>query len=434
MSLLAHGVGSRTDLPVSEYLVLYGAGAAVLVSFAAITAFWHAPLLGGSASGRPLPQPIQRVLDSKTVRAAAQAFVLSVAAFVTLVGLAGPKEPGDNLAPWAVYVSFWVGLVPASLVLGPVWRVVNPLRLLHRIVSRITGPAPGAALLPALGFWPAALMLALFVWLELVYPDRADPRTTAAFLLAYALVNIAAALWFGDGWFARGDAFEVYSTLLGHLSPFGRRNDGKLVLRNPLSNARTIPVERGLVAVVVVLLGSTVFDGLTRTDFWQAGPGARNDVLSGTAVLLVMMGAVLLIYLTATRCSAVLSGLPAALQPRVYAHSMVPVVTGYTVAHYFSLFALDGQRTWQLVSNPFGMPDVDVFGTYSHPADYGIVSTTLIANVQVGAVVVGHIVGVLLAHEQAVRDTRRGQQADERPLALAMVAFTVLGLSLLFGT
>ena len=34
----------------------------------------------------------------------------------------------------------------------------------------------------------------------------------------------------------RGDGFEVYSTLVGRLSPFGRRTDGRLVVRNPLEN------------------------------------------------------------------------------------------------------------------------------------------------------------------------------------------------------
>ena len=34
MSVLAHGVGSRTDLPIPLGLALYGAGAAILLSFA----------------------------------------------------------------------------------------------------------------------------------------------------------------------------------------------------------------------------------------------------------------------------------------------------------------------------------------------------------------------------------------------------------------
>src|SRR3712207_7143479 len=50
---------------------------------------------------------------------------LLLAAFVTVVAVAGPEETAKNLAPWVLYVTFWVGLVPASLLLGPVWRVIK---------------------------------------------------------------------------------------------------------------------------------------------------------------------------------------------------------------------------------------------------------------------------------------------------------------------
>src|SRR5690606_160838 len=116
--------------------------------------------------------------------------------------LAGPPETARNLGPWALYVTFWVGLVPASLLLGPVWRGVNPLRLLHRLLRPLGPHAPGAARLPALGLWPAAAALTVFVWLELVHPDRTEPVTVAVFLLGYAVVQLGLAQWFGEGWFA----------------------------------------------------------------------------------------------------------------------------------------------------------------------------------------------------------------------------------------
>ena len=112
--------------------------------------------------------------------------------FVTVVAVAGPDETARNLAPWALYVTFWVGLVPASLLLGPVWRVVNPLRLLHRGLRAVLPAAPGAGRLPALGLWPAAVSLLVFLWLELVYPDRAEPATVAVFLIGYAVVQLGA--------------------------------------------------------------------------------------------------------------------------------------------------------------------------------------------------------------------------------------------------
>lgn len=433
MTLLAHGVGSRTDLPIPLGLALYGGGAAVLMSFAALLLFWRKPKIGDSSSGRPLADVVQGAVDSPAVRRGLQILALAVAAFVTVVAFAGPDETSRNIAPWAVYVTFWVGLVPVSLLLGPVWRIVNPLRLVHRALRGIAGPARAAETLPRLGLWPGAVSLAVFVWLELVPPQRAEPATVGWFLVLYAVIHTAAGLWFGEGWFTRGDGFEVYSTLLGRLSPFGRRDDGRLVFRNPLTNVMTTPAEPGLAAVVVVLLGSTAFDGLSRTVYWQTGPGAASDAASGTWGLAAMIAVVAVLYVGGTRLSGRLSHLPLREQPRTFAATVIPIAVGYTIAHYFSLLLLDGQTTWILLSNPLGLDGVDLFGTYGNRVDLTAVSADTIAYVQVGGVVAGHVLGVTLAHEQALRVAPRAPASDQLPLVVVMVMFTFGGLGLLFG-
>jgi hypothetical protein len=433
VTVLAHGVGQRTDLPIPLGLAFYGAGMAILASFAVLLLFWPRPRLGDASSGRPVPDGVQRAADSPAVRRSLQAVALAVATLVLAVALAGPDDADRNLAPWALYVTFWVGLVPVSLLLGPVWRVVNPLRLLHRVLRAVVRRAPGEQRLDRLGLWPAAVSLVGFLWLELVHPQRSAPVTVAAFLIGYAVVHLAASLWFGEEWFARGDGFEVYSSLVARLSPWGRRADGRFVLRNPLVNALTTPAPPGLAAVVVVLLGSTAFDGLSRTVYWQTGPGATNDVLSGSLGLLVMIGLVAVLYLLGTRLSGRLARRPAAVQPRRYAATVLPIVLGYTVAHYFSLFVLDGQSTWILASNPFGTDGVDLFGTAELVVDLAAVSPDTIAYVQVGAVVTGHVLGVVLAHERALLSARRARASDQLPLVVVMVLFTLGGLGLLFG-
>jgi hypothetical protein len=434
MTLLAHGVGSRIDLPIPLGLALYGAGAAILLGFAVLLLFWRTPRLGGTSSGRPLPRRLQRLADGAAVRRGLQAVALAVTVLVTAVAIAGPPGNDRNLAPWALYVTFWVGLVPASLALGPIWRVANPLRLLHRGLRVVLPRAPGGvSRLPALGLWPAAAALLVFVWLELVHPGRAEPTTVAVFLVGYAVVQLALASWFGEEWFAHGDGFEVYSALIARLSPWGRRADGRLVLRNPLTNALAAPSPPGLTAVVLVLLGSTAFDGLSRTVFWQTGPGAANDTFSGTVGLLAMIALVTAMYVLGSRLSGRLAGQPGALQPGRYAGTVVPIALGYTVAHYFSLLALDGQNTWILVSNPFGLAGVDLFGTVGNRVDLTAVSPDVIALVQVGAVVIGHVLGVTLAHERALLSARRARASDQLPLVIVMVLVTVGGLGLLFG-
>jgi hypothetical protein len=433
MTVLAHGVGTRTDLPIPIGLALFGAGAAILFTFAILLLFWRRPRLGDADSGRPLPAGIQRALDSAAVRGGLQAVVLVVAVFVVVVASAGPDDTPHNLAPWVFYVTFWVGLVPASLLLGPVWRVVNPLRLLHRGLRLVLPRPPGEGRLPALGLWPAAGSLFAFLWLELVSPHRSDPAVVGWFLIGYAVVHVGLALWFGEGWFAAGDGFEVYSSLIARLSPWGRRDDGRLVVRNPLAGAISTPAWPGLAAVVVVLLGATAFDGLSRTVFWQSGPGASNDPVSGTLGMLAMIALVAAMYVVGTRLSGRLAGQPPGVQPRRYAATVIPIALGYTVAHYFSLFVLDGQTTWILVSDPFGTAGTDLFGTAGNVVDLSVVSAAAIAMVQVGAIIVGHVVGVTLAHERALLSARRARASDQLPLVVVMVLFTFGGLGLLFG-
>lgn len=434
--VLAHGVGSRADLPVPLALALYGAGLAVLVSFLALVLLWRSPRLRGDAAGRAVPGSVQSLVDSPVARGVLRTVVLVLTLLVAAVALVGPPSTNDNLAPFAVYVTLWVGLIPVSLLLGPVWRVVNPLRTLHAGLARITGPAPAADRLPAVGYWPGAAALLVFVWLELVLPGRAEPRTVGVFLVLYGVVQLVAGLWFGSGWYARGDAFEVYSTLLGRLSPLGRRDDGRLVVRSPLDGADGLRVEPGLVAVVVVLVGSTAYDGLSRTQYWIEGPGRDSylDAVPGTVGLGVMIAVVAGLYVGATVLAGVITRDRPWAQPGVFAHSIVPIAAGYAIAHYFSLLVYDGQATWILASNPFARDGVDVFGTYDRAIDFTVVSARTIANVQVGAIVLGHVLGVVLAHDRAVRISSEHATRGQLPLVTVMVAFTVGGLSLLLSS
>ena len=110
---------------------------------------------------------------------------------------------------------FWLGLIPASLLFGPIWRELNPIRTIHLLLARATGSPPedaGVRPLPAwLGAWPAAAGLFAFAWLELVAPDRATTPVIRTFFTAYFGVHLIGAVVFGSRWLDRGDAFEMFS-------------------------------------------------------------------------------------------------------------------------------------------------------------------------------------------------------------------------------
>ncbi|GAA1243952.1 hypothetical protein GCM10009609_04120 [Pseudonocardia aurantiaca] len=400
--LLAHGIGGVEGLPLDGELVLQTGGVVVLVSFLAVALLWRRPRFTGPVTGRPLPA----VLDAPAVRTALQALTLALGTAVVAHGLAGPQDPDANPAPRALYVLLWVGLVPASLLFGPVWRVLNPLRLLHRAAAAVLRrPVQGSAPMPAaLGYLPAAAGLLVFVWLELVAPDRDRPAVVAGFLLLYAVVNTGCALRFGERWFARGDAFEVYSTLTGALAPFGRLGDGRIGLRNPFRGLAAVRVAPGLVAFVSVWWGSTVFDGLSGWTGWRT-LGVPLDTL-------VLVGMVLVVGVLYRAATGALAG--------PLASTLVPIAAGYTIAHYAVLLLVEGPRgIAQLAGQELGPVSA-------------VPAPGLVAGIQIAAVLAGHVVAVVAAHDRSVALLPEHRRlADQVPLVLLMVAYTMAGLFLL---
>jgi hypothetical protein len=439
--ILAHGIGGRSDLLVPLWLAQYGAVTALVVSFVVLITFWRTPRLepGAAGDGRPLPAWLQRLVDARATRVGLRALGLLLAGATVVAAALGPNSSAVNPAPTWVYVWFWVGLVPASILFGPVWRLLNPLRTISAGLARLARDPEPRPMPPWLGYWPAAVGLAVFAWLELVYLYRDEPFTLLVFFILYGTAQLWAGFFYGQDWYARGDPFEVYSSLLGSLSPFGRRDDGRLVLRNPLAGLARLKAEPGLVAVVCVLLGSTAFDGLSRTQGWNdliidAGP--LQNALLGTVGLLVMIAVVAVTFELATRISerSRRRGDAGERLDRRFVHSLVPILVGYTVAHYFSLFVFQGQAGYILASDPFDR-GWDLFGTADWKINLLLVSTTAIAVVQVCSIVTGHVLGVVVAHDRAVatfrgRDTLRAQY----PLLVTMVFYTLGGIALLLGT
>ncbi|WP_018656348.1 hypothetical protein [Actinomadura flavalba] len=428
MDVLAHGLGGRTDLPLDAVAAIVGGGAAVAVSFLVLTVAWKRPRID-PGGGRPLPAGPARVLDGPALTWAGRVLALAATALVVAVAFAGPPTEQRNLAPWALYVTFWVGLVPASVLLGPVWRRVNPVRTLHAGVCAVTRtPVTGRRPLPSgVGYWPAAAWLTAFVWLELVAPGRADPRLVGALIVGYLAVNTALAWWFGRDWCTRGDGFEAYSSLLARMSPLGRRADGRPVLRTPLTGLMDGVAVPGLAATACVLIGSTGFDGITRTTFWRDNVAAGN-VAAGTLGLGAAIGAVAVLYFGALRASAALTGQDPAELPGRYAATLLPIALGYTLAHYFSFFLLEGQTTFILASDPFGA-GWNLLGSTGNRVDSDLAGPTLTAQVQVNGIVIGHILATLAAHDLALRTTPPGRALrGQLPVAVVMVALTCAGL------
>ena len=440
MRVLAHGVGSREDLPIPFSYAVTGAAVALLVSFVALGLLWREPRLdpaSQSARGRPAPQWLDRVVGSLPFRVGLRVLGVVITAYVVMAAVFG-RDDALNPTAGAVYVLLWIGVPLLSMLVGPVWRALNPIRTLHWALSRLLGTRPeeGLAPLPSwLGYWPAAVSLLAFVWLELVAPENTTLPVLRTFFAAYLAVHLLAATYFGSGWFDRGDGFEVFSTLAGRLSPLGRRADGVLVLRNPLAGVAGTPVAPGLFAVVGVLLGSTAYDSFAGTPSWvstlQSGPMPAE--VTGTLALFGVVALVTVAFAGAAALSGRAAGLPPMQVGAEFAHSIVPIVMGYVVAHYWSLLVLIGQQTVIQLSDPLGT-GANWLGTGNRGIDATLAGTTLTAVIQVLAVLTGHVLGVVLAHDRAVRLLpRRRAIVGQVPMLVLMVAYTVGGLTLLFA-
>ena len=126
---LAHGLVGRADLPVPEWLFAWAAAAVLVITFVALAILWHEPKLQGPVGVKRLfrwPLALDILCG-----------VIGVALFLLVLysGFAGTQVATANFAPTFIYVIFWVGLVPLSLLFGDVFRLFNPWRAIARAFS-----------------------------------------------------------------------------------------------------------------------------------------------------------------------------------------------------------------------------------------------------------------------------------------------------------
>jgi hypothetical protein len=203
----------------------------------------------------------------------------------------------------------------------------------------------------------------------------------------------------------------------------------------------------GSAAVVIASIASTSFDGaqegayksaLIQSFEWlsEAGLGLLTSLrLADTAFMLLTFAGVAAVYLIGVRGMATVQGAPPLKKLRTgFAHTLIPIAFAYLVAHYFSLFVFQEQAQFTyLLSDPLGTATTNLFGTASGGIDFKVLSANAIWYVQVGALVIGHVAGLTLAHDRATAywgDYRQAARSQYWMLAV-MVAFTCFGLYLL---
>jgi hypothetical protein len=434
---LAHGIGGAKDLPIPPELAIIGAVAALTVSFTVLAIAWRAPRYDESTTGRPAPAWLSRIVDSTVFRVALRVLGMLIFTYAAVAAVFGPNLLTNPIFG-IFYVWWWIGLVVCSVLFGPVWKAISPVRTINLAFARLTGSDPEAGVFqyPArLGYWPAAIGLFAFVWMELVYPFSTDLGPVRLWCAIYVALMLLGGALFGSGFYERGDPFEVYSSLVAKLSVWGRR-EGRLVIRSPLANLDTTRAAPGLLAVLSVLFGSTAFDSFKDSSFWvrfTQESSVSTNILNNLALLTFCVG-VGLIFFVGCVTTGVGPGTRRVELPNKFAHSVIPIVVGYIVAHYATYFVEYGQQTLIQASDPFG-DGSNLLGTADLTVNYWLsFHPTFLAVLKVLAVVIGHVLGVIAAHERAIELLpKRHQLVGQLPLLFAMIAFTVFGLYLLFA-
>jgi hypothetical protein len=436
--VLAHAAGTLSGLPLPRWQFAAAAAAVVVLTFFVAGATWRRPKLEAAADGRDLGPAVAVVARVLGVVLS----VVGVVGYVVIVtaGLFGNEFPAANVAPIAVFITFWVGLPFVSFLLGDVWRALSPFATLALagawLRARLRGGELSAAEPPEeASHWPAVVGVAGFVWLELAYHAPTTPRILGALGLAYGAVVLGAAARFGRSWLRRGEAFGVFFSLLAAMAPF-HVVDGRLHLRWPLAGLATLKARAGTLPLLFVVLGGVVFDGVNRTTFWfdltieRVGWGYTAV---NTLGLLWTTGIVALVYLSVTRVVARVADADPDETARRYAPMLVPVVAAYTVAHYFAVLVLEGQGFWFLASDPYG-EGWDLFGTADGTVDFQLLSVGTIAWVQAAAIALGHAGAMLVAHDRAITDLRPRQAVLAQYVLLALlVGASVAAVALTLG-
>jgi hypothetical protein len=438
----AHGLVQRSNLPIPEWLFAWVAALVLVLSFVALAVLWPSPRLEPSYPWRPLPL-IGRAIGSRAVEMLCGAIGIFLLIVTVLAGYIGNGTALDNFAPTFILITFWVGLVFASVLFGDVFRAFSPWRALGRLL-----PSKGLRPYPEkLGRYPAAAGLLVFTWIELASGWGNAPVTLVTAALGYTVMTLSAQIVFGvDTWTRYGESFAVYYNLFSRMSPFETR-ERVVGVRPPLAGLPRLDTAPGTVALLAVMIGTVTFDGLTQGRAWKDLALRLYDVVTslgfsvtaapkivdtfGLIACVLLIGGFYRLGISGAR--SVGGDLDEDRLRRGFVHSLVPIAMVYVAAHYLTFLLFEGQAIRYLASDPFGQ-GWDLFGTASAAIDYSLLSQNGAWYAQVAFVVLGHVAALTLAHDRALvlysGDAKLAVRSQYWMLAV-MVGFTSLALWLL---
>ena len=425
--IYAHGVGPPGELPMSVTTLGLVAAAALLISFAALVSGWRQAQFPGAEPGRSL-------LMTNSV-AGRFGLLLGRTLGVLLLGTALAScfwvadDTVVNIAPRIVFVALWVFVPVGSAFLGDLWRWMSPFEILAALRDRRSDDGGTKEW----NLHAAATLLAGFLWLELAYHRPAGRTPLTVLLLVWTAWSGIGACVYGREWLRSHDPLAVFVRLVASMSPV-HISGNSVRCRRPLVGLGQIPVQKGLAAVVLVVLGGTSFDGLSRTGWWGDVIGGRigwNATAFNTVGLLFSMSLVTALFLGCVRWMQRRDGNDDADFEDGFALSLVPVAVGYAIAHYAGLAVFEGQQLFIQMSDPFDR-GWNLLGSADGYINYRVVGPTAMAAIQALGIVGGHLAGVMVGHDRALATLRKKDDVTgQLPLVILLASLTAIALILL---
>ena len=459
----AHSFGRMYNLPVPVWLYLYGAAAALAVSFLVIGYFVSVGSAGRAEQALSLDFE-RHASWLRAFRRVAQGVAVLLLALCIVAGFYGTTDDYRNINMTLFWIIFILGLTYLTAITTSIYEYASPWVAVSDLIDSIwKGFSRGRIEYPArAGHWPALLLYMLFIWLELM--GDSGPRSLAWILLGYSCLTLFGVWLFGrKAWFRYGEFLAVFFRLIALMAPIRIQRDDKdqrlmLVLQWPFLGLMQGRVgSMALLLFILFMLSSTAFDGLRETQVWRRlfwidvyHLGLKDYVslnplkafptmsrwfgywqafwllMSPLVYLVVYLGFIALMKLI-VRSQLGLMDLACR-----FACSLLPIALVYNITHYYTLIQIQGVKIVTLISDPFGM-GWDLFGTADWLRLTIIPNAEQVWHVQVGLIVFGHIISVYIAHLEALRTFSSHRQAviSQLPMLVLMLIFTTVGLWIL---
>lgn len=425
---IAHASGEQfiLPLPVSLYI---GGGMTAFVASCVVLLLYSAP---------KQPQKnrvVFRLPAGRLLTSALGVLGLFLSAATLFVAFVGDQSYISNPAPILFWTLFLLLFAYISTCIAGFWRHLDPFRNIVSLFVRDAIATNPPAWLP---YMPTIIFFTL-LWLELFSPEWATlPMTMGILFLAYAALSVAISKVYGiSAWYGYGDFFTAFFGIFEKVSLVQIVEDrawlmwpGERLVHEQATRISTL-------VLILVMLGSTIFDGLRETAIWWNFVFAFN--LTGlTTFYVTELSALFLIpailfgfYTLAIYGMRALTSSPMLLKYLClrFAFSLIPIAVAYHFAHYFSLILSEGTRFIAQLSDPFNNGS-NFLGTANLVMNTDLISVDTIWYTQLGTIVLGHIFSALIAHRisQQLFATRKTIILSQLPMLVLMVFYTAFGL------